>query len=171
MKRRNTCRWSNCAQSPQCGFASTEEGNPLTEDAAMAKLDRCVEVAREVWGGGVAAGAGALPRTPAGLRPAPAKGRRPLEPTFFWLRQQPSNTGSLRLWAADAAKKVMGSRGRVPLQVQGGAVARRRAPTWPFLPRRPVRPSCRWPPPGPGAGGRGISAMKSVPFTLAWPSA
>jgi 5-methyltetrahydropteroyltriglutamate--homocysteine methyltransferase len=39
------------ALSPQCGFASTEEGNTLTEDEQWAKLSRCVEVAREVWGG------------------------------------------------------------------------------------------------------------------------
>jgi 5-methyltetrahydropteroyltriglutamate--homocysteine methyltransferase len=36
--------------SPQCGFASTEEGNVLTEDEQWAKLARIVEVAREVWG-------------------------------------------------------------------------------------------------------------------------
>jgi methionine synthase II (cobalamin-independent) len=36
--------------SPQCGFASTEEGNVLTEDAQWAKLERIVEIAREVWG-------------------------------------------------------------------------------------------------------------------------
>jgi len=39
------------ALSPQCGFASTEEGNLLTEDEQWAKLALCVEVAREVWGG------------------------------------------------------------------------------------------------------------------------
>jgi len=39
------------ALSPQCGFASTEEGNMLTEDEQWAKLRLCVEVAREVWGG------------------------------------------------------------------------------------------------------------------------
>ena len=39
------------ALSPQCGFASTEEGNLLTEEAQWAKLRLCVEVAREVWGG------------------------------------------------------------------------------------------------------------------------
>ncbi len=39
------------ALSPQCGFASTEEGNLLTEDQQWAKLRLCVEVAREVWGG------------------------------------------------------------------------------------------------------------------------
>jgi 5-methyltetrahydropteroyltriglutamate--homocysteine methyltransferase len=39
------------ALSPQCGFASTEEGNTLTEDQQWAKLARCVEVAEEVWGG------------------------------------------------------------------------------------------------------------------------
>jgi 5-methyltetrahydropteroyltriglutamate--homocysteine methyltransferase len=36
--------------SPQCGFASTEEGNILTEDEQWAKLARIVEVADEVWG-------------------------------------------------------------------------------------------------------------------------
>jgi 5-methyltetrahydropteroyltriglutamate--homocysteine methyltransferase len=39
------------ALSPQCGFASTEEGNSLTEDEQWRKLERCVEVANEVWGG------------------------------------------------------------------------------------------------------------------------
>ena len=38
------------ALSPQCGFASTEEGNVLTVEEQWAKLARCVEVAREVWG-------------------------------------------------------------------------------------------------------------------------
>jgi 5-methyltetrahydropteroyltriglutamate--homocysteine methyltransferase len=36
--------------SPQCGFASTEEGNVLTEEAQWAKLGEIVEIAREVWG-------------------------------------------------------------------------------------------------------------------------
>jgi 5-methyltetrahydropteroyltriglutamate--homocysteine methyltransferase len=36
--------------SPQCGFASTEEGNTLTEDQQWAKLRMIVEVAEEVWG-------------------------------------------------------------------------------------------------------------------------
>jgi 5-methyltetrahydropteroyltriglutamate--homocysteine methyltransferase len=36
--------------SPQCGFASTEEGNVLGEDEQWAKLARVVEVAEEVWG-------------------------------------------------------------------------------------------------------------------------
>ncbi len=36
--------------SPQCGFASTEEGNLLSEAQQWAKLDRIVEVARKVWG-------------------------------------------------------------------------------------------------------------------------
>jgi 5-methyltetrahydropteroyltriglutamate--homocysteine methyltransferase len=35
--------------SGQCGFASTEEGNTLTEDEQWAKLGRMVEVAEEVW--------------------------------------------------------------------------------------------------------------------------
>ena len=36
--------------SPQCGFASTEEGNILAEDEQWAKLATIVEVAEEVWG-------------------------------------------------------------------------------------------------------------------------
>ena len=36
--------------SPQCGFASTEEGNLLTEDEQWAKLSLVVEVAEEIWG-------------------------------------------------------------------------------------------------------------------------
>ena len=38
------------ALSPQCGFASTEEGNVLTYDEQRAKLALVVEVAHEVWG-------------------------------------------------------------------------------------------------------------------------
>ena len=38
------------ALSPQCGFASTEEGNILTEEEQWAKLRLAVDVAREVWG-------------------------------------------------------------------------------------------------------------------------
>ena len=37
--------------SPQCGFASTEEGNILAEDEQWAKLRMIVELAEEVWGG------------------------------------------------------------------------------------------------------------------------
>jgi 5-methyltetrahydropteroyltriglutamate--homocysteine methyltransferase len=36
--------------SPQCGFASTEEGNVLTEEEQWAKLRLAVDVAKEVWG-------------------------------------------------------------------------------------------------------------------------
>jgi 5-methyltetrahydropteroyltriglutamate--homocysteine methyltransferase len=36
--------------SPQCGFASTEEGNLLTEEEQWAKLRHLVEIAEEVWG-------------------------------------------------------------------------------------------------------------------------
>ena len=36
--------------SPQCGFASTEEGNVLAEEDEWAKLRMIVEVADEVWG-------------------------------------------------------------------------------------------------------------------------
>lgn len=38
--------------SPQCGFASTEEGNTLSEEQQWAKLARVVEVASEVWPNG-----------------------------------------------------------------------------------------------------------------------
>ncbi len=38
------------ALSPQCGFASTEEGNILSEDEQWAKLRLAVEIANEVWG-------------------------------------------------------------------------------------------------------------------------
>ncbi len=36
--------------SPQCGFASTEEGNILAEDEQWAKLRMIVEIAQEMWG-------------------------------------------------------------------------------------------------------------------------
>ena len=35
--------------SPQCGFASTEEGNMLGEDQQWAKLGMIVDISREVW--------------------------------------------------------------------------------------------------------------------------
>ncbi len=35
--------------SPQCGFASTEEGNILTEDQQWAKLKMIVDISKEVW--------------------------------------------------------------------------------------------------------------------------
>ncbi len=36
--------------SPQCGFASTEEGNALAENEQWSKLRMIVEIADEVWG-------------------------------------------------------------------------------------------------------------------------
>ena len=39
----------NLCLSPQCGFASTHHGNALSEDEQWRKLERVVEVAREVW--------------------------------------------------------------------------------------------------------------------------
>jgi len=39
-----------CCLSPQCGFASTEEGNVLAEQEQWAKLREIVELADEVWG-------------------------------------------------------------------------------------------------------------------------
>jgi 5-methyltetrahydropteroyltriglutamate--homocysteine methyltransferase len=38
------------ALSPQCGFASTVAGNPVTEEVERAKLARVVEAARTIWG-------------------------------------------------------------------------------------------------------------------------
>lgn len=40
----------NLALSPQCGFASTADGNLLTEDEQWAKLRLVVETAKRVWG-------------------------------------------------------------------------------------------------------------------------
>ncbi len=40
---------ASLALSPQCGFASTMEGNLLSEDDQWAKLRLVVETAREVW--------------------------------------------------------------------------------------------------------------------------
>ena len=37
--------------SPQCGFASSEEGNILAEEEQWAKLELVVKIAEEVWGG------------------------------------------------------------------------------------------------------------------------
>ena len=37
------------ALSPQCGFASSEEGNILAEDEQWAKLEMIVDLAQEVW--------------------------------------------------------------------------------------------------------------------------
>ena len=36
--------------SPQCGFASTEEGNVLTEEAQWNKMKMILELTKEVWG-------------------------------------------------------------------------------------------------------------------------
>jgi 5-methyltetrahydropteroyltriglutamate--homocysteine methyltransferase len=36
--------------SPQCGFASTEEGNILSEGEQWAKLAMIVELSEEIWG-------------------------------------------------------------------------------------------------------------------------
>ena len=35
--------------SPQCGFSSTHHGNRLTEDEQWRKLERVVEISREIW--------------------------------------------------------------------------------------------------------------------------
>jgi 5-methyltetrahydropteroyltriglutamate--homocysteine methyltransferase len=38
------------ALSPQCGFASTEEGNTLSDDEQWAKIRSVAEIAADVWG-------------------------------------------------------------------------------------------------------------------------
>ncbi|HEY8251798.1 MAG TPA: 5-methyltetrahydropteroyltriglutamate--homocysteine S-methyltransferase [Burkholderiales bacterium] len=40
----------NLCISPQCGFASSEVGNKLTEDDQKRKLELVAETAREIWG-------------------------------------------------------------------------------------------------------------------------
>jgi methionine synthase II (cobalamin-independent) len=55
LKRRvdQACRYidlDRLALSPQCGFASSERGNPISPAAQEAKLRLVVEVAREIWG-------------------------------------------------------------------------------------------------------------------------
>ena len=40
----------NLCVSPQCGFASTEEGNELTEEQQWAKVDLVVKLAKDIWG-------------------------------------------------------------------------------------------------------------------------
>jgi 5-methyltetrahydropteroyltriglutamate--homocysteine methyltransferase len=40
----------NLALSPQCGFASTMDGNLLTEEEQWSKLDLVAQTARKVWG-------------------------------------------------------------------------------------------------------------------------
>ena len=36
--------------SPQCGFSSTVEGNAVSYEQEVAKLELIVEIAAEVWG-------------------------------------------------------------------------------------------------------------------------
>lgn len=40
----------NLALSPQCGFASTEEGNKLTEEDQWNKINHVIKIAEDVWG-------------------------------------------------------------------------------------------------------------------------
>ncbi len=41
--------FENLARSPQCGFASTAEGNLISEDCQWAKLKLVVDTARRIW--------------------------------------------------------------------------------------------------------------------------
>ena len=43
----------NLCLSPQCGFASTFRGNPISPDGQRRKLERVVEVATAVWGSAI----------------------------------------------------------------------------------------------------------------------
>src|SRR6478752_2449490 len=64
--------------SPQCGFASTEEGNVLAEEEQWAKLRTIVDVASEVWGRPVQAFQTSAAGARAGSlahRSGPARGR------------------------------------------------------------------------------------------------
>jgi 5-methyltetrahydropteroyltriglutamate--homocysteine methyltransferase len=40
----------NVALIPQCGFASTEEGNLLTEEDQWNKIKHVVNIANSIWG-------------------------------------------------------------------------------------------------------------------------
>jgi methionine synthase II (cobalamin-independent) len=40
----------NLAISPQCGFASVDTGNPISEQVQEQKLRLVVELARDIWG-------------------------------------------------------------------------------------------------------------------------
>ena len=40
----------NLSLSPQCGFASTEEGNELTEEEQWNKIKHVIQIAQDVWG-------------------------------------------------------------------------------------------------------------------------
>ncbi|MEI2393259.1 5-methyltetrahydropteroyltriglutamate--homocysteine S-methyltransferase [Priestia megaterium] len=41
---------ANLSLSPQCGFASTEEGNVLTEEEQWSKISHIIKIAQDVWG-------------------------------------------------------------------------------------------------------------------------
>ncbi len=49
-RRRSSSPLDQLCLSPQCGFASSEEGNVLAEEEQWAKLRMIVELADEVWG-------------------------------------------------------------------------------------------------------------------------
>ena len=49
MGHRDSCPLERLALSPQCGFASTREGNLLAEAGQEDKLRLVAETAREVW--------------------------------------------------------------------------------------------------------------------------
>ena len=45
----NFVAWDQICLSPQCGFASTEEGNSLTEQQQWEKVRLVTGIAAEVW--------------------------------------------------------------------------------------------------------------------------
>ena len=44
------CPLEQLALSPQCGFASTEQGNDVSVAQQAAKMQRVMDVAKDVWG-------------------------------------------------------------------------------------------------------------------------
>jgi 5-methyltetrahydropteroyltriglutamate--homocysteine methyltransferase len=44
------CDLDRLAVSPQCGFASVDTGNPISQQVQEQKLRLVVELAKEIWG-------------------------------------------------------------------------------------------------------------------------
>ena len=50
-ERLSLYQFDNLYTAPQCGFASTEEGNTISIDDQRRKLELVVETATSIWGG------------------------------------------------------------------------------------------------------------------------
>ncbi len=113
--------------SPQCGFSSTVEGNTLTYDEQVAKLELIVRVAEDVWGVSLPTRTRSRDRGPAGWA-------RPLY-TQCWTRRTSSpgstlldlgcGTGEFARAAAQRGARVVGGR---PGPGGGGSSRPRRSP-------------------------------------------